>query len=79
VLELLGEKKPRAKPPPLEMSVSPRVSGFVCVSWSSDLQDELKNRKMERKTGIKAVFFVFLLGYSKVGGMVVWKNWSAEN
>jgi hypothetical protein len=43
------------------------------------LQDELKNRKMERKTGIKAVFLVFLLGYtSKVGAMVVWNNWSAE-
>jgi hypothetical protein len=30
-LELAGEKKPRAKPPPLEMSTSPWVSGFVCV------------------------------------------------
>jgi hypothetical protein len=78
-LELLREKKPRAKSAPLEMSMSPWVSGFACVSCSSDLQDELKNRKMERKTGIKAVFLVFLLGYtSKVGAMVVWNNWSAE-
>jgi hypothetical protein len=44
-LILVGEKKPRAKYPLLEMRMSPWVSGFACVSWSSDLQDELKNRR----------------------------------
>jgi hypothetical protein len=45
LLVLVGEKKPRAKYPLLEISMSPWVSGFACVSWSSDLQNELKNRR----------------------------------
>lgn len=36
LLELVGEKKPRAKSPPSEMSVSLGKSGFVCISWSLD-------------------------------------------
>jgi hypothetical protein len=50
VLEPSGEKKPSAKSPPLETSVSPEESGFASVSWSSDLQDELKNRRMKMGT-----------------------------
>jgi hypothetical protein len=50
VLELVGKKKPRAKSPLLETSVSLWVSGFACVSWSSDLQTEFKNRM--KKMGI---------------------------
>jgi hypothetical protein len=50
LLELGGDKKPRAKSPPSEMSMSSRVSGFECVKWSSaDLQDELKNRSVRKR------------------------------
>ncbi|WVZ87309.1 hypothetical protein U9M48_033966 [Paspalum notatum var. saurae] len=48
-------KKPRAKLPSLEMSLSPGDSGFACVSWSPwplDWQDRLKSRRI--KTGRRA-------------------------
>ena len=32
LLEFVGEKKPRAKSPPAEMSLSLGKSGFICVS-----------------------------------------------
>ena len=47
LLELVGEKKPRAKSPPSEMSVSLGKSGFVCVSWLSDRQSELRDMRMK--------------------------------
>jgi len=49
-LELVGEKKPRAKTPFSDMSLSPGKSGFPCVSWSSDrLGSELRSsRRMMR-------------------------------
>lgn len=47
LLELAGEKNPRAKSPPLEMSSSLGKSGFVCVSWSLDLQNELDNSRIK--------------------------------
>ncbi|KAE8807680.1 hypothetical protein D1007_15827 [Hordeum vulgare] len=50
VAEFVGEKKPRVKMPPLEMSLSPGESGFVGVMRSSDLQKQIKNRRM--KTGM---------------------------
>jgi hypothetical protein len=53
VLELASEKKPRAKAPPSEMRVSPGESDFACDRWSSDLQNELKKRRM--RTGKQAV------------------------
>lgn len=52
-LELVGEKKPRAKSPPSETSLSLRKSGFACVSWSLDWQRELKNTRM--KVGIYTI------------------------
>lgn len=49
VLEPDGEKKPRAKTPPLEMSRSPGDSGLALASWSSDLQTRItrRSRRME--------------------------------
>jgi hypothetical protein len=46
-LELVGEKKPSAKTPSLEMSMSPGESGFARVGWSLDWQGELKSRRMK--------------------------------
>ena len=54
LLELFGEKNPRAKSPPLETSMSLGESTFTCVSWSLDCLKELKIKKMrgeKRKTG----------------------------
>uniref|UniRef100_A0A0A8XTQ4 Uncharacterized protein n=1 Tax=Arundo donax TaxID=35708 RepID=A0A0A8XTQ4_ARUDO len=49
-LEPAGEKKPRAKTPSLEMSISPGASGLTVVSWSSDSQKQIKSRKMKNGT-----------------------------
>uniref|UniRef100_A0A0D9ZR77 Uncharacterized protein n=1 Tax=Oryza glumipatula TaxID=40148 RepID=A0A0D9ZR77_9ORYZ len=54
-LEAVGEKKPSAKTLPLETSTSPgEISRFACVSWSSPLQEEMRNSK-EMKTGRQAI------------------------
>ncbi|BAF15901.1 Os04g0632000 [Oryza sativa Japonica Group] len=56
-LEAVGEKKPSAKTLPLEMSTSPgEISRFACVSWSSPLQEEMRNSK-EMKTGRQAIIW----------------------
>ena len=49
LLELFGEKNPRAKSPPLETIMSLGESGFTCVSWSLDWQKEPKIKKMRKK------------------------------
>jgi hypothetical protein len=46
LLELSGEKKPRAKTPFSDMSMSPVGSVFSYVRRSSDLQEQIKNKKM---------------------------------
>jgi hypothetical protein len=63
LLELVGEKKPRAKSPPSEMSLSLSKSGFVCVSWLSDQQSELRNMRMKAEIytiSIRPFLFVVL-------------------
>lgn len=60
-LEPLGEKKPSAKSPALETSVSPEESGFAFVSCSSDLQNEPRDRRMKigmQDLPCKAIFFI---------------------
>lgn len=47
LLELVGEKKPRAKSPSTEMRVLPRKRDFACVSWSSECLVEQKIRRMK--------------------------------
>lgn len=46
-VEFVGEKKPRVKMPPLEISMSSGESGFVGVRRSSDWQKEIKNRRIK--------------------------------
>jgi hypothetical protein len=50
LLELVGEKKPRAKTRPSEMSMSPGESDFGCVSWLLDSQKQLKIKNRRKKT-----------------------------
>ena len=44
-VEFVGEKKPRAKTPLLETSLSPVESGFAGVRRSSDLQIQINDRR----------------------------------
>jgi hypothetical protein len=51
-VEFAGEKKPRAKTPPLDTSLSPVESGFPRVRRSSDSQKQTNDRRIKTGRGI---------------------------
>jgi hypothetical protein len=61
LLDLVGEKKPRAKTPPSDMTMLPGESEFSCVtvSWSLDSQKELKIKNRRKKTWRLALPIMF--------------------
>jgi hypothetical protein len=54
-VELSREKKPRAKTPLFETSLSPGKNGFAGVRLSSDLQKQIDNRRIKKGNGVMLI------------------------
>jgi hypothetical protein len=59
-VEFSREKKPRAKMPLFETSLSPGKSGFVGIRRSSDLQKQIDNRRMKQGRRVLPIFHICL-------------------
>jgi hypothetical protein len=61
LLELVGEKKPRANTRPSEMRMSPGETEFAFVSWSLDSRKQLKIKKEEENVKVGLAHYVLQL------------------